>query len=150
MTATIRALASTDRTDWELLFNAYADFYKVKTPEHCADHVWQWIFDADESFWCDVAVDAEGQLIGFVQYQLMHRSLGGSKVCYLSDLFVNPDKRQSGTGKALIDHVMAFAKHNSIVNVRWLTQDSNATAKRLYDTYTSQSEFVLYSVPVNP
>lgn len=144
----VRALDATDRAEWELLFNAYANFYKVTLPEQCADQVWGWIFDSNEPFWCDVALDEDGKIIGFVQYQLMHRSLGGAKVCYLSDLFVSPEQRKLGTGKALIDHVIAFAKNNGIGNVRWLTQEHNATAKRLYDTYTAQSEFVLYSVPI--
>lgn len=78
----------------------------------------------------------------------MHRSLSGAKVCYLSDLYVIPEQRKSGTGRALIDHVIDFAQRNGIDNVRWLTQDSNVTAKGLYETYVAQSEFVLYSFPV--
>jgi len=149
MTTTIRKLENADRDDWERLFEAYATFYKLALPEHCADQVWSWIFDDAEQFWCDLALNEQGKPIGFVQYQLMHRSLGGSKVCYLSDLFVYPEHRKTGIGKALIDHVMNFAKQNHIVNVRWLTQQNNDTAKRLYETYVAQSEFVLYSVPVN-
>jgi len=145
---TIRSLSINERAQWESLFEQYADFYKVTTPPNCKDRVWDWIFDSDESFWCDLALNDQGQAIGFVQYQLMHRSLSGAKVCYLSDLFVNPQQRKSGTGRALIDHVMGFAKQRGIENVRWLTQDSNATAKSLYETYVAQSEFVLYSVPV--
>ncbi len=145
----IRPVESKDRPDWEQLFDHYAQFYKVTTPESAKNQAWDWIFDSAESFWCDLAVDNQDNTIGFVQYQLMHRSLSGSKVCYLSDLFVYPEQRGSGAGRALIDHVMLFAKTNHIENVRWLTQDSNLTAKKLYDTYAAQSEFVLYSVPIS-
>ena len=86
-------------------------------------------------------------MLGFVQYQLMHRSLGGSMVCYLSDLFTWPEARGKGTGRALIDHVRAFAKDRGLPSVRWLTQESNATARALYDTYAPRTEFVLYSIP---
>lgn len=150
MNTTIKALDKSDRNQWESVFDQYANFYKVTPPLNCKDQVWDWIFNTEEPFWCDLAISEQGQAIGFVQYQLMHRSLSGAKVCYLSDLYVNPDQRKSGTGRALIDHVMDFAKHNDIENVRWLTQDSNASAKSLYDTYVAQSEFVLYSVPVKP
>jgi len=149
LSTTIRALASDDRHQWEGLFDDYAAFYKVTPPEGFKDRVWDWIFNPGEAFWCDIAIDDHSQTIGFVQYQLMHRSLGGAKVCYLSDLFVDANKRVSGTGRRLIDHVMQFAKTNDINNVRWLTQDSNKTAKQLYDSYVAQSEFVLYSVPVH-
>jgi len=148
LTTTIKALDAHERAQWELLFDQYADFYKVTPPPHCKERVWDWIFNTDEPFWCDLAFNNQGQAIGFVQYQLMHRSLSGAMVCYLSDLYVNPEQRKSGTGRALIDHVMSFAKRRGIENVRWLTQDSNATAKSLYETYVAQSEFVLYSVPV--
>jgi len=150
LNTTIKALDPEERNQWESLFDKYADFYNVTLPPNCKDQVWEWIFNTDEPFWCDLAINEQNQAIGFVQYQLMHRSLSGSKVCYLSDLYVSPEKRGAGTGRALIDHVMDFAKRHGIENVRWLTQDSNATAKSLYETYIAQSEFVLYSVPVKP
>ena len=53
---------------------------------------------------------ADAGVVGFTQYQLMHRSLGGGMVCYLSDLYVEPTIRGSGAGRALIDHVIAFAR----------------------------------------
>lgn len=149
MSIAIKSLEPSDRDQWETLFDSYASFYKVTPPENCKERVWEWIFNADESFWCDLAINENGRAFGFVQYQLMHRSLSGGKVCYLSDLYVNPEQRKSGTGRALIDHVIQFAKNNRIENVRWLTQDSNTTAKHLYNTYVAQSEFVLYSVPVD-
>ena len=46
-------------------------------------------------------------------------------VCYLSDLFVQPNVRGSGAGRALIDHVIGFAKGRGLGNYRWLTQDYN-------------------------
>ena len=82
------------------------------------------------------------------QYQLMHRSLSGEKVCYLSDLYVIPEVRGSGAGRALIDQVFAFAKSKDISNVRWLTQDYNYNARKLYDSYGRKSDFILYSFPV--
>jgi len=145
----IRAVEENDRTDWEQLVDDYAKFYKVTPPVDAKKHAWDWIFDPNESFWCDLAIDNDSKPVGFVQYQLMHRSLAGAKVCYLSDLFVYPEQRGFGTGRALIDHVITFAQTNGIENIRWLTQDSNLTAKKLYDTYVAQSEFVMYSMPVD-
>jgi hypothetical protein len=48
----------------------------------------------------------------------------------------------------MIDHVLAFARGRGLPNVRWLTQESNETARRLYDTYAPRTEFILYSVAV--
>ncbi len=40
--------------------------------------------------------------VGFARYQLMHRSLSGAMVCYLSDLYVDPATRGSGIDHRLI------------------------------------------------
>ena len=148
MSVTIRPLATGDRARWEALFADYATFYKTAIPEGGFDRVWDWIFDPDNDFWCDVAEDETGKVIGFTQYQLMHRSLGGGMVCYLSDLFVEPDVRGSGAGRAMIDHVLAFAKSHGLPGVRWLTQEFNYPARQLYDTYAPRTDFILYNVPV--
>ncbi|MEM1198152.1 MAG: GNAT family N-acetyltransferase [Pseudomonadota bacterium] len=148
MTVTIRPLTQLDRTVWEELFEAYAKFYKTTVPDGGFDTVWDWIFDEDNEFWCDVALANEGTVIGFTQYQLMHRSLGGGMVCYLSDLYVRPEVRGSGAGRALIDHVVAEARAKGLINVRWLTQEFNYPARQLYDTYQPRSDFILYSIPV--
>lgn len=148
MTVKIRRLADNDRVRWEQMFQAYAEFYKTTVPDGGFDAVWNWIFDPQNDFWCDVAEDNEGNVIGFTQYQLMHRSLGGGMVCYLSDLFVEPTMRGSGAGRAMIDHVMTFAKRKGLPSVRWLTQEFNYAARKLYDTYASKTDFILYNVPV--
>lgn len=145
---TIRALRSDERPEWERLFRAYGDFYKVAVEPQTLDAVWAWIFDADEMFWCDVA-EVDGRLIGLTQYQLMHRSLGGSMVCYLSDLYVDPETRGGGVGRALIDHVRAFAADQGLPGVRWLTQEFNYDARKLYDRYGPKSDFILYTVPTD-
>ena len=68
----------------------------------------------NNDFWCDLAIDDGGKPFGFTQYQLMHRSLSGEMVCYLSDLYVRPEVRGTGAGRALIDHVFAFARSRNI------------------------------------
>ena len=143
----IRPLSPADRAVWEELFDAYAAFYKTSTTPEGKNAVWDWIFGGKEEFWADLAI-LDGKVVGLCQYQLMHRSLSGQKVVYLSDLYTRPDIRGKGVGRAMIDHVIAFAKSRGIGNVRWLTQEFNYAGRRLYDTYRPKSDFILYSVPV--
>ncbi len=144
----IEQVSDSDQARWQELFIAYGDFYKVSLSQQTIDTTWGWIKNSDEDFWCAVARDESGAIVGFTQYQLMHRSLGGSKVCYLSDLFVDPATRSGGVGRALIDYVIAQMAERGVTNVRWLTAEDNHTARKLYDSYQPVSGFVLYSVPV--
>ena len=146
--ALIRPATPEDRALWQPLFAGYAAFYNTPLTPQTADTVWSWIHDPANPFWCDLALDDSGTPLGFVQYQLMHRSLGGSMVCYLSDLFTTPAARGRGTGRALIDHVLAFAHSHGLPNVRWLTAEDNTTARTLYDSYAPRTPFILYSLPI--
>lgn len=144
---TIRPATPADRALWDPLFDAYAAFYNTPLTDETRTTVWGWIHDPDNPFWCDLALSEDGTALGFVQYQLMHRSLGGSMVCYLSDLFTTPEARGQGIGRALIDHVLNFARSRGLPNVRWLTAEDNTTARALYDTYRPRTPFILYSIP---
>ncbi|MFD1880396.1 GNAT family N-acetyltransferase [Paracoccus pacificus] len=147
MSVSISPVTPADRAEWERLFLAYGAFYKTDLPPQVIENVWGWINDPQNPFWADIARTGDGRAVGLVQYQLMHRSLGGSMTCYLSDLFTDPEIRGSGAGRAMIDHVIAFARARDLPAVRWLTAEDNATARRLYDTYAPRTPFVLYSVP---
>lgn len=146
MSLTISPVDYDDRPDWEALFQGYADFYDTDA-RGAIGTVWSWVLDAEEPFWADIARDGEGRALGLVQYSLLHRSLSGGRVIYLSDLFTVPEARGKGVGRALIDHVRAFARDNGYGSVRWLTHESNDTARRLYDSYAPASGFILYTMP---
>ena len=93
-----------------------------------------------------IARTGVGRALGLVQYSLMHRSLSGGMVVYLSDLFTVPEARGRGVGRALIDHVRGFAVDRGYPSVRWLTHEGNGAARALYDTYAPASGFILYAV----
>ncbi|MEM7428001.1 MAG: GNAT family N-acetyltransferase [Pseudomonadota bacterium] len=147
MKPVLRPPADGDRARWEELFGAYFTFYEMEPPKGGFDVVWAWIQDDENPFWCTVAEDTAGKIIGFVHYQLWHNSLSAGMSVYMADLFVHPDVRGGGAGRALIDHVLAFARGRGLPSVDWLTQDFNYPGRRLYDTYQKKTDFVFYSVP---
>lgn len=146
MAVEMRPLGLGDRAVWEALLAGYAAFYQTNLTADGLQAVWDWVF-GEEDFWADLAM-LDGKVVGLCQYQLMHRSLSGAKVVYLSDLYVLPDLRGHGVGRAMIDHVIGVARARGISNVRWLTQEFNYAGRRLYDSYRPKSDFILYSVPV--
>lgn len=74
-----------------------------------------------------------------------HRSTWTTRdYCYLQDLFVAPDARGGGIGRALIEHVYADAKRRGVSRVHWMRHEINHTGMRLYDRVGDRSGFVLY------
>jgi GNAT superfamily N-acetyltransferase len=146
MDVRIRPVRPEEKARWEQLFRDYGKFYKTDVTSEAVAAVWVWIHDEDEPFWCDVAESNDGRIVGMTQYQMMHRSIGGSMVVYLSDLFVEPEIRGGGVGRALIEHVIAVAKAKGAPTVRWLTQEFNYKGRMLYDSFAPKSDFILYQV----
>ena len=58
--------------------------------------------------------------------------------------FVEPSLRGTGLGRALIEHVYAWAGKAGCSRVWWLTHESNAQAMLLYDRIADRSGFVQY------
>jgi GNAT superfamily N-acetyltransferase len=65
-------------------------------------------------------------------------------VCYLQDLYVAPEARGTGAGRALIEAVYAMADANGTPNVYWLTQEFNSKARALYDRIGRVTPFIKY------
>jgi GNAT superfamily N-acetyltransferase len=85
-------------------------------------------------------------VLGFTNIVLHQFTWGTGLACYLEDLFVKPDARGLGIGRALIDSVIDRAKAKGWNRVYWLTATGNATARVLYDSYCPADDFVRYTV----
>ena len=59
-------------------------------------------------------------------------------------LFVAADARKHGLGRALIEAVEQKARARGASRVYWLTHESNATARALYDTLADRPGFIQY------
>jgi GNAT superfamily N-acetyltransferase len=66
--------------------------------------------------------------------------------CYLQDLYVMPSARGAGVGRALIGAVRAEAKAMGAANVYWNTHETNAAARRPYDTLAKRTGFIQYLI----
>ena len=64
--------------------------------------------------------------------------------CYLQDLFVAPTARGHGAGRGLIEHVYAQARAAGCARVYWLTHETNADARVLYDRLAERPGFIQY------
>jgi len=145
---TIREAVPADFNQWRTLWDGYNAFYErtgpTAIPEEVTRTTWQRFFSAIEPMEALVAADNDGGLIGLVHI-IFHRNttmLGST--CYLQDLFTAPQARSRGVGRALIEAVYAQAAAGGAERVYWNTQESNATARRLYDQVADLSGFLMY------
>ena len=141
----VSRLESGDRTQWERLFRGYLDFYERTLEDAAFDRAWE-AFALDEVMharggWLD------GRLVGIVHF-LEHASTTGPDVCYLQDLFTDPQARGRGVGGALIGAVVEAAKALGCGRVYWLTHHSNATARQLYDQMAENQGFIRYQIEI--
>jgi GNAT superfamily N-acetyltransferase len=66
--------------------------------------------------------------------------------CYLEDLYVDPDRRGHGIGRALIEDLISMARDNGWSRIYWHTRQSNEAARRLYDKFAEADDFVRYRI----
>ena len=88
--------------------------------------------------------ELDGRPVGLTHYLFHAHCWRTERVCYLQDLFTDGAARGHGVGEALVAGVYAAADAEGAPSVYWLTQDFNATARRLYDRIAARTPFVRY------
>ncbi|MGH2915269.1 MAG: GNAT family N-acetyltransferase [Solirubrobacteraceae bacterium] len=132
-----------DRPAWQELFRGYNEFYGRGLTDELADRAWS-EFQADERMHA-LGARSEGRLAGIAHF-LVHPSTTSADVCYLQDLFTASDLRGRGIGRALIRGVTEWASAHACSRVYWMTHETNATARRLYDRVAVHNGFLRYEI----
>ena len=139
----IRPVGKGERAAWEPLWRGYQIFYEVALSADVTDKAWERLHDPAEPMFI-LGAYVDGKLTGIVHY-LFHRSMWTTgNYCYLQDLFVIEEARGLGLGRALIEAVYEAARNVGASRVYWLTQESNKTARALYDKLAERSGFIQY------
>jgi GNAT superfamily N-acetyltransferase len=145
LTVRVRRLESRDKAAWLPLFKGYIEFYKSSVADDVMEETWSRLLSGKEGFHAGfVAVDETDTPIGLA-HVLLHRSTWSKTwYCYLEDLFVRPDIRAKGVGRALIDAVYGHADAHGATRTYWSTQEFNYRARGLYDQVATKSPFLQY------
>jgi len=144
----VRAVNESDHPAWLPLWDGYNAFYgrqdATALPLAVTQTTWRRFFDPTEPIFGLVA-ESGGRLVGLCHY-LFHRSTTRIEpLCYLQDLFTVPQARGRGVARALIEAVYERARAYGAQRVYWQTQDSNATARLLYDRVARHYGFLVYA-----
>ena len=140
---TVRALVSGDRAQWDELWSGYLRFYRQRLPAEVSAGTFARLVDERVQPHGLVA-EADGRLLGFVHYLFHPSTWSPREICYLEDLFVDPQARGGGVGRTLIEAVYAAADRAQAASVYWMTQEFNADGRALYDTLAHRTSFIRY------
>ena len=149
MPLAIRALLPNDEPTWRHLWRAYCDFYEAKVPDAVTQRTWKRILDPDTAVMCIVA-ELDGRVVGFAHCVVHENTWETQPVCYLEDLFVDPQARGRGVGRALLDWLRNAMRAEGWARLYWMTRRDNAPARALYDSFTQADDFVRYVLRPTP
>jgi GNAT superfamily N-acetyltransferase len=148
MSITVRPLGDKDFFPWLGLFEGYSEFHKSDLTDEKALRVWSWIIDKNHDLDGAVAVADNGDFVGFTLYRPFPRTLSGDVGLFVDDLFVAPDARDSGTGRALMDFAKEYAKAHNYRGLQWVTAEDDTAAQKLYDEVGTRTSWVTYEAEV--
>ncbi|TDE38753.1 GNAT family N-acetyltransferase [Actinomadura sp. 6K520] len=142
----IRSATPDDVPDIMRLIRALAEYeralHEVKaTEEQLRDN----LFRDDPRVFAHVA-EHEGRIVGFSLWFLTFSTWNGTHGIYLEDLFVEPDARGHGYGKALLIELARIADERGYGRVEWAVLNWNRPAIDFYEALGArpQDEWTVY------
>ncbi|SMY09661.1 GNAT family N-acetyltransferase [Flavimaricola marinus] len=142
--AVIRPLRPDDEAAWRPLWSAYLEFYNSGVTDAVYRSSFDRMTDPSVTDYNGLVAEVDGEIVGITHYIYHLHGWRVEKVCYLQDLFVAPQARGMGVAQSLIEAVYAAADAAGCPSVYWMTQEDNATARRLYDRIATLTPFIKY------
>lgn len=139
--------ATIDDTDLILHFVRELAIYEKAEHEVLATpaHVHRTLFGANPKVFGLICLDGDTP-VGFAVYFFNYSTWQGQHGLYLEDLYVSPEQRGKGAGKALLQHLARIAVEQDCGRFEWSVLDWNAPSIAFYDSLDAkpQSEWIRY------
>lgn len=110
---------------------------KLAVYEKCFDEVVADVPTIHHSLFVEKAAEVvfaeeDGEVVGFALFFHNFSTFVGRKGLYLEDLFVLPEKRGRGYGKALLKYLAKLAVERNCGRMEWICLDWNQSALKVY------------------
>lgn len=105
------------------------------------------IFSSDPKVFCDL-VEVDGEIAGMAIWFLNYSTWQGKHGIYLEDLFIKPEYRGRGYGKALLKHLAKICDEKGYGRFQWWVLDWNSPAIEFYRSLgaVAMDEWTVYRV----
>ena len=109
------------------------------------------IFAENPKVFCDF-VEVDGEIAGMAIWFLNYSTWQGKHGIYLEDLYVKPEFRGRGYGKALLQHLASICNERGYGRFQWWVLDWNSPAIEFYRSLGAEamSEWTVYRVSGDP
>ena len=109
------------------------------------------IFTSDPKVFCDL-VEVDGEIAGMAIWFLNYSTWQGKHGIYLEDLFIKPEFRGRGYGKALLKHLAKICDDKGYGRFQWWVLDWNSPAIEFYRSLgaVAMDEWTVYRVSGAP
>jgi GNAT superfamily N-acetyltransferase len=109
------------------------------------------IFSENPKVFCDF-VEVDGDIAGMAIWFLNYSTWQGKHGIYLEDLYVEPEYRGRGYGKALLQHLASICNERGYGRFQWWVLDWNSPAIEFYRSLGAEamSEWTVYRVSDEP
>ena len=109
------------------------------------------IFVDNPRVFCDV-VEVDGEIAGMAIWFLNYSTWQGKHGIYLEDLFIKPEFRGKGYGKALLQHLAKVCDERGYGRFQWWVLDWNSPAIEFYKSLgaVAMDEWTVYRVSGDP
>jgi GNAT superfamily N-acetyltransferase len=121
------------------LIAAYQRFYEVDDVDDERNRLFfrRFIEPSDDGRLL-AARDEDGVTLGYACLYWHFSSLQATETVLMNDLYVAPEARGRGVGRALIEAAAGVTRERGAAWLEWATAPDNDTAQRLYDSLTSE------------
>ena len=142
----VRPAQAGDVSHWLPLWRAYCTSLDHAVSDAVSDGVWSRILTPSEPIWCIFVSQAGAEPQGFALYVMHPHTWSLQPVCYLEDIFVAPEIRGRGAGRALIEKLVERGREEGWRRIYWHTHENNYRARALYDRVVGRTDYVRYDI----
>lgn len=147
MSLEIRDATPADEAAFLRLWQGFTEGYNLTLPPGVTAFTWARLMDPGNALTARLAC-LDGVPQGFAIHQHHPSTWVMGDDGYLEDLYVAPQARGQGLGRALIEDLIAIGRAQGWRRLYWLTEITNATARRLYDQFCDNDGHIRYRMPL--